>query len=172
MPAAAPATLEAEVVSLLPILRCFARRFVISQSDVDDLTQETVVKMLSHLDSFTPGTSLKSWAFTIMRNTFITEYKRQKRMAAIWDSPELCGISVPSTQQGFVYLAEVGRAVAGLPPTQRQALVLVLSGSSYQAAAESCRCQIGTIKSRVSRARTTLVQMLGENSFHAAGTIQ
>ena len=62
------------------------------------------MKMLSHLDNFTPGISLKSWAFTIMRNTFITEYKRQKRMAATWDSPELCEISVPSTQQGFVYL--------------------------------------------------------------------
>ncbi|GES41298.1 RNA polymerase sigma-70 factor (ECF subfamily) [Rhizobium sp. ERR 922] len=165
-------TLQDEVVALLPALRNFARRFVFSETDVDDLTQETVGKMLAHLDSFTPGTKLRSWAFTIMRNTYMTEYKRQKRVQLRNSDDGLFEIPVAGRQQLCIYTADVRSALARLPTYQRDALLMIVDGLSYDDAARLSGCEIGTIKSRVSRARATLVKILGENSIRSAASIQ
>ncbi|NLS19998.1 RNA polymerase sigma factor [Rhizobium sp. P40RR-XXII] len=171
MPEATSASLHADVVLLLPALRNFARRFVSSPSDIDDLTQETVWKLLRHSERFTPGTSLKSWAFTIMRNTFITEYKRRRRLQLRANDDALFEVPTDCSQQKCIYAAEVGKALDRLPKYQRDALLMIVEGVSYGAAAERCGCEIGTIKSRVSRARSMLVEMLGEKSLHAAASI-
>ncbi len=164
-------SLQNDIVALLPALRNFARRFVSNDTDVDDLTQETIRKILVHIDSFVPGTRLKSWAFTIMRNTYMTEYKRQKRVQLRSTDEELFEIPVPCQQQLSIYTAEVSMALTRLPAYQRDALLLIVDGASYETAAQRCGCEIGTIKSRVSRARTTLAQMLGETSMRAAASI-
>jgi len=172
MSAASQILLRDDVVALLPVLRNFARRFVSNGSDVDDLTQETIRKMLAHLDSFVPGTRLKSWAFTIMRNTFMSEYKRQKRLQLRSSDDGLFEIPVPSRQQLCIYTAEVGVALAQLPDYQREALLLIVDGLSYEDAAYRCGCEVGTIKSRVSRARMALARALGESSMRGAASFQ
>ncbi|NLS00407.1 sigma-70 family RNA polymerase sigma factor [Rhizobium sp. P38BS-XIX] len=171
MLATAQASVQNDLIALLPALRNFARRFVSNQTDIDDLTQETVTKVLGHLDSFTPGTSLKSWAFTIMRNTFLTDYKRRTRVQLRAMDDRLFEIAIPSCQQHSIYVAEVGLALDRLPNYQREALLMIVDGVSYERAAQRCGCEIGTIKSRVSRARAALVEMLGESSLHGAASI-
>ncbi|NTJ66553.1 sigma-70 family RNA polymerase sigma factor [Agrobacterium rhizogenes] len=171
MPEATRASLDADVVVLLPALRNFARRFVSSPTDVDDLAQETISKVLRHSEKFTPGTSLKSWAFTIMRNTYMTEYKRRKRLQVRANSDALFEIPTECSQQKCIYAVEVGKALGQLPKHQRDALLMIVEGVSYEAAAKHCGCEVGTIKSRVSRARTTLVGILGEDSIRAAASI-
>ena len=96
MPKEMQASLQEDVVVLLPALRNFARRFVSNETDVDDLTQETIRKVLANIDSFVPGTKLKSWAFTIMRNTYMTEYKRRKRIQPRANDDDLFEVPVPS----------------------------------------------------------------------------
>lgn len=169
---ATQASLQEDVVALLPALRNFARRFVSNETDVDDLTQETIRKVLANIDSFAPGTKLKSWAFTIMRNTYMTEYKRRKRVQPRANDDDLFDVPVPSHQQLCIYTAEVGVALNRLPAYQRDVLLLIVDGVSYEDAAQLYGCKVGTIKSRVSRARTTLAQMLGENSMRAAASIR
>lgn len=172
MPIATQASLQDDVVALIPALRNFARRFVSNETDIDDLTQETIKKVLANIDSFVPGTRLKSWAFTIMRNTYMTEYKRQKRIQLRSTDDGLFEVPVACRQQLCVYTAEVNTALNRLPAYQRDALLLIVDGVSYEAAAQHCGCEVGTIKSRVSRARMTLAQMLGENSMRSAAFIQ
>ncbi|MFS8055658.1 sigma-70 family RNA polymerase sigma factor [Rhizobium sp. BR 317] len=171
MPEATSASLHADVVLLLPALRNFARRFVSSPTDVDDLAQETVWKILRHSEKFTPGTSLKSWAFTIMRNTYMTEYKRRKRLEIRANDDVVFEVPMECRQQKCIYAIEVGKALDRLPKYQRDALLMIVEGVSYEAAAERCGCEIGTIKSRVSRARNALIAMLGEESVRAAASI-
>nr|WP_246704049.1 sigma-70 family RNA polymerase sigma factor [Rhizobium sp. P38BS-XIX] len=160
--------MQKDIVALLPALRNFARRFVVSETDADDLMQETVGRMIAHLNSFEPGTKLKSWAFTIMRNTYMTEYKRQKRVHLCSNDDGLFEVPVASQQNLHLYAMDVSLALDRLPAYQRDALLMIVDGVSYEAAAERCGCEIGTIKSRVSRARTTLAEFLGEKSARAA----
>lgn len=171
MPEATSVSLHADIVLLLPALQNFARRFVSSPSDIDDLAQETVWKVLRHSEKFTPGTSLKSWAFTIMRNTYMTEYKRRKRLQIRANDDVVFEVPIECSQQKCIYAAEVGKALARLPKYQRDALLMIVEGASYETAAERCGCAIGTIKSRVSRARNALTAMLGEQSIRAAASI-
>ena len=168
MPIDIDQTVQNDIIAMLPALRNFARRFVVTETDADDLTQETVSKMIAHLDSFVPGTKLKSWAFTIMRNTYMTEYKRQKRVQLYSNDDGLFEVPVASRQSLHLYAMEVNSALDRLPAYQRDALLLIVDGVSYEAAAERCGCEIGTIKSRVSRARTTLAEVLGEKSTRGA----
>lgn len=162
-------SLQNDIVALRPVMQAFAHRFTTSDADAEDLAQETVLKALSHLDHFTPGTSLKSWMFTILRNHYCSQYKRSKRCRLASD---LCDgsfeIPVPSDQEWPLRLKDVSDAIDRLPQKLRQALMLVVSGRSYMAAAEECGCEIGTIKSRVARARMALMLALDEASFSEA----
>lgn len=153
-----------EITAHIPALRTFARRFERSEADADDLVQETIVKALSHLDQFKEGTRLKSWLFTILRNTFITSYQRRKREAInmLLDIGSF-DIPVRSTQMTALYAQDVEVAVRHLSPTHRMAIELVAAGSSYEEIAEICSCEIGTVKSRISRARAHLLELLQED---------
>ena len=133
--------------------------------DADDLVQETLTKALSSIDQFEPGTRLKSWLFTIMRNTFYTNIKRTSR-----EAPGLkdCVSNIPSTrgQSGMVRAQPGGRrcntATASAAP--RSACLIGMLGTSYQETAEICGCPIGTVKSRLNRARQSVLEELGENT--------
>jgi RNA polymerase sigma-70 factor (ECF subfamily) len=168
MPTASSASenIENEIVQLIPALRCFARRFERQTADIEDLVQETLMKALTHTHQYQPGTALRSWLFTIMRNTFCTTVYRRKREPV---SDEIVSAAsdrqqVPE-QEWLLRAKDVDMALERLEAWQREALLLVASGTSYEDAAAQCGCAIGTIKSRVNRARNELSAQLGEPSF-------
>ena len=152
--------LQREIVKLIPSLHAFSRTLTRNPTDADDLLQEGLLKALVNLHQFTPGTNLKAWMFTIVRNTFYTNYKKKRREVA---SPleDTSAIGIEPTQDWSLTMDEVNEAMQHLPGDQKQALMLVGSaGMSYEKAAEVCGCALGTIKSRVSRGRTRLRELL------------
>ncbi|ADY67651.1 sigma-70 family RNA polymerase sigma factor [Rhizobium rhizogenes] len=144
------------IADLAPALTAFARRFVRNEEDVDDLVQETMLRGLRSLHGFTPGTALKSWLFTILRNTFCTRYKVSKRECVGLPVGIEQTMSTPASQEWRVQHQEVMRAIRDLDKDQKKALLLVAGGTSYSDAAAICGCRVGTIKSRVNRARESL----------------
>jgi RNA polymerase sigma factor (sigma-70 family) len=156
---------ETDVVDLIPALRAFARTFCPEPSDADDLVQETLTKGLANLDKFEPGTRMKSWLFTIMRNTFYTRIKTYSR-----EAPGLvdCVSGRPvaeATQEWTIRGKEVHAAISRLPQQKREVLVLIgVLGLSYEETAEICSCAVGTVKSRLNRARAAILEYLGESS--------
>lgn len=155
-------SIEHELVALYPALKRFAHHFVRTPDDAEELVQETIIKALSHSDQFSEG-SLKSWTFTILRNTFMTKYKRAQR-EPVGTQTDVSTISVPiaASQPMTVYVLDVEEAIDRLSPTHRDALLLSLSGASYQEIADRLECDIGTVKSRIARARDALRNELGE----------
>ncbi|HEV7323327.1 MAG TPA: sigma-70 family RNA polymerase sigma factor [Ensifer sp.] len=158
--------LENQVVDLIPALRSFARTFVKSSSEADDLLQETLFRALRGIDGFEPGTNLKSWLFTIMHNAFRTQYKLQRREApGAVDCAEL-PIPMPAPQEWCALHAELRGALDRLSPDHREVLILVAGyGLSYKEAADLCDCAVGTIKSRLNRARDELCDEMSGVSF-------
>ncbi|AJY48358.1 RNA polymerase sigma factor [Martelella endophytica] len=151
------------MVDLIPALRAFARTFCRNPNDADDLVQETMLKGIANLDKFKPGTRLKSWLFTIMRNTFYTQIKARNREAP---GAEDCVAGLPqhdATQDWSMRGQELMDALSRIPPHYREMFILVMVlGESYIDAAEICGCAIGTVKSRINRARQLLLEELGE----------
>lgn len=160
-----------EIVEMLPALRAFARTFCKNTYDADDLVQETLTKALAASDQFTPGTRMKSWLFTIMRNTFYTSAKKRLREPI---GGEDCVSSVPimaATQEWSCRGHELQEALHRLPAPHRQVLMLIgVLGVSYAETAEICGCEIGTVKSRLSRAKASLAAELGESGPAAASS--
>lgn len=156
---------EDVIVNLIPALRAFARTFCRDPADADDLVQETLIKGIANIEKFVPGTRLKSWLFTIMRNTFYTSVKAHAR-----ETPGLldCASSrlvVEASQEWAIRGHELQRAIVRLPEHQREVLMLIgVLGVSYEETAAVCGCAVGTVKSRLNRARATLLKQLGERS--------
>lgn len=149
-----------EVVELIPALRAFARTFCRTRADADDLTQETLAKAIGNLHRFQPGTQLKSWLFTIMRNTFLSGIAKSQRELTGIEVREISA-SLDAPQEWNEELREVRVAMSRLPQAQREVLVLVgMLGVSYGEAAQICDCAVGTVKSRLSRARVALLAEL------------
>ena len=156
-----------EICSLIPALRGFSRTFYKNQTDADDLVQETVARAIANISKFRPGTNLKSWMFTIMRNTFCTEVKRRAREHP---GAEECVAVSPSVQQDQDWVVqghEVRDCIETLSPEQRDVLILIgIQGASYEEAAAQTGCAIGTIKSRLNRARhRVLIQLEAESAY-------
>jgi RNA polymerase sigma-70 factor (ECF subfamily) len=152
---------EQAIVELIPALRAFARSLCRNAPDADDLVQETLTKAIANVDRFQAGTRMKSWLFTIMRNSFSSRItKAMREMPGATDcvsSRPACG----APQEWTAQMREVSRAIARLPRPQREVLVLIgVLGMSYEETAEICTCAIGTVKSRLSRARSGLVEQL------------
>jgi RNA polymerase sigma-70 factor (ECF subfamily) len=149
-----------QLVGLIPSLRAFARALAHDPSEVDDLVQETLVKAIANLHQFTPGTNLRAWLFTIQRNAYLTAVKQRRQRAAIpLDDDQR--LSVSPSQEWSLQMAAVREAVFLLPSEQRQALLLVAgAGMKYGEAAKLCECALGTIKSRINRARHRLEELL------------
>lgn len=152
-----------DIVKQIPALRAFARSFYRDPADADDLVQETLVKALANLDKFEQGTRLKSWLFTIMRNTFCTRAKIARRETPAEDESIMPEATFEPTQELSVRTREVERAFRNLPGQYKQVLTLVvILGESYESAAEICDCSVGTVKSRLNRARHHLLVELGD----------
>lgn len=152
---------KSELLALVPFLRAFARSLTGNPEAADDLAQETLVKAWQSRSSFIPGTNLKAWLFTILRNQFYSDRRRAWRQAP-WDQE--AAERIPGGGEDQVYSAQLSdtvRALRRLSDEQREALILVGAGGfSYEDAAAICKCAVGTVKSRVARARKTLIDIL------------
>ncbi len=158
---ASPA-LRQDLVGSVPSLRAFAISLCGDADRADDLVQETLVKAWTNLGGFQEGTNLRAWLFTILRNQFYSEMRKKKREVEDADGSLSATLAVPPAQLGHMDMADFRRALQILPDDQREALILVgASGFAYEEAAEICGVAVGTIKSRVSRARLKLAEVLG-----------
>ena len=153
------------LLAQLPALRAFAISLCGSHDRADDLVQETVMKAWAAHESFTEGTNLRAWLFTIMRNVYFSQYRKLRREVQDTDGEAAARLAVQPAQHGHLDLADFNAALERLPDDQREALILVgASGFSCEEAAEICGCAVGTIKSRVNRARQKLAAMLEADS--------
>jgi RNA polymerase sigma-70 factor (ECF subfamily) len=149
------------MLAAIPNLRAFAMSLSGNADRADDLVQETVMRAMTHIDSFTPGTNMAAWLFTILRNLFRSQYRKRRREVEDPDGSYLASLKMPPEQFGRLEFKELIEALAKLPHVQREALLLVAaSGFTYDEAAAICEVAVGTIKSRVSRARQLLAELL------------
>lgn len=160
---------QSEVVTLIPALRAFARTFHRDVNDADDLVQETLTKALANIHQFQPGTAMKSWLFTIMRNAFYTKIRKSSRESPAVGEDAASRPAVLATQEWTARGREIREALERLPEQQREVVMLIgVLGVSYEEAAQICGCAMGTIKSRLNRARWRLLEEMGEESAHAS----
>src|ERR1700751_1984959 len=153
------------VLAAVPSLRAFAISLSGNVDRADDLVQDTLVRALVNIDSFEPGTNLSAWLFTILRNLFRSEYRKRRREVEDGDGTYAESLKSQPEQEARVEFREFRTALAKLPSDQREALILVgASGFSYEEAAGICGCAVGTIKSRVNRARSRLAAILAIRS--------
>ena len=149
------------VLGAVPSLRAFAISLCGNVDRADDLVQETLMRAIANIDSFQPGTNMSAWLFTILRNHFRSEYRKRRREVEDGEGRYAETLKTQPEQYGHVEFREFREALVKLPPDQREALVLVgASGFSYEEAAHICECAVGTIKSRVNRARTRLAELM------------
>lgn len=159
--AIADPALRDEMVGLVPNLRAFARSLCNEPSQADDLVQETIVKAWANLDKFERGTNLRAWLFTILRNQYYSELRKRRREIEDADGAMAARVPVAPAQYAALDLKDLRIALGRLPSEQREALVLVgAAGMSYEEAANVCGCAVGTIKSRVNRARNRLAEIM------------
>jgi len=149
------------MLAAVPSLRAFAISLCGNVDRADDLVQEALLRALANLDSFEPGTNMSAWLFTILRNLFRSEYRKRRREVEDIDGSYAEQLTFSPEQSTRLEINEFREALKALPPEQREALILVgASGFSYEEAARICGCAVGTIKSRVNRARGRLAEIL------------
>ena len=154
-------SLREAMLAAVPSLRAFAISLSGNIDRADDLVQETLLRAIANIDSFQPGTNMSAWMFTILRNLFRSEYRKRRREVEDTDGSYAESLKTHPEQNSRLEFQEFRAALAKLPPDQREALILVgASGFSYEEAAAICECAVGTIKSRVNRARTRLADLL------------
>ena len=151
------------MITLLPRLRAFARSLTGTVDQADDLVQITVEKALRNLESYVPDTRMDSWLFRIMRNAFIDMIRARREAQPLDDAAAdtLMGEDGRTVTESRLHLAEVQRAMTGLPEEQRIVLMLVcVEGMRYREVADALDIPEGTVMSRLSRARLTLARLL------------
>jgi len=159
-----------DLIGFIPPLRAFAISLTGKVDRADDLVQETLLKAWANRESFEPGTKLKAWLFTILRNEFYTVFRKRKREVEDADGGYAAGVMTPAGQESQLDMSDLRLALQQLPDDQREAVVLVgASGFSYQEVAEICHVPVGTVKSRVNRARHKLAVLLGHAPTLRAG---
>ena len=145
------------MLKAIPHLRAFAISLTGNVTYADDLVQAALLRGLENLDKFEPGTSMQAWLFTILRNQFYTEVRQRRREVADPDGVMVGNLAVMPEQGARLDFNDMQSALARLSVEQREALLLVgAEGVSYEEAARICGTTLGTIKSRISRARTRL----------------
>ncbi len=157
---------KSELTALIPQMRAFARSLCRDATAADDLAQDALLKAWNNRASFEPGTNMKAWTFMILRNQFYSDKRRSWRSSQL--DPEVAErtLEAASNPIASLELDEVRRALACLPDDQREALILIGAGGlSYEEVSEICGCAIGTIKSRVSRARDRLSTIIENGSY-------
>src|SRR5215469_10334005 len=153
------------MLAAVPGLRAFAMSLCGKMDRADDLVQETLLRALTNIDSFEPGTNMSAWLFTILRNLFRSEYRKRRREVEDVDGSYAESLTSLPEQNSRLEIVEFRNALKMLPAEQRESLILVgASGFSYEEAAQICGCAVGTIKSRVNRARSRLAEILSIDS--------
>jgi RNA polymerase sigma-70 factor (ECF subfamily) len=162
--------LRDQILASIPSLRAFAISLSGNVDRADDLVQETILRALANIHSFQPGTNLPAWLFTILRNLFRSEYRKRRREVEDADGSFAQTLKSNPDQIGRIEFREFRDALSQLPQDQREALILVgASGFSYEEAADICECAVGTIKSRVNRARSRLAKLLSVDNVDEIG---
>ena len=149
-----------QVLGLTPQLRAYASGLTGCPERADDLVHDTLVKVLRFRHRFQPGTNLRAWLYSIVRNSFLTEVRRRRRMREDPDGALSAELASLPAQEWRVRHQELLAALQRLAPDHRSLLVMVAGGSSYEEVAQVCGCPVGTVKSRINRARTRLLQIL------------
>lgn len=155
------ATFKAELAAAIPSLRAYGRSLSGSADTADDLVQETMLKAWAARDRFVAGSSMRAWTHVILRNVYFS-MARRSRFKGEWNpiAAELL-LAVGPDQEAHIALGDLQRALMQLPVEQREALVLIGAGGlNCEEVAAISQCAVGTVKSRVSRARTALAQLL------------
>ena len=164
------AAFKAELVALIPHLRAFARTLAGDPTAADDLAQDAMMKAWDARQSYQMGTNMKAWTFMILRNQFYSEKRRSWRQTQLDQEAAERTLVAVDDPEAPVALDELRQGLAMLPPEQREALILVGAGGfAYEEAAEICGCAVGTVKSRVSRARRALQGILEAGSYKRDG---
>jgi RNA polymerase sigma-70 factor (ECF subfamily) len=159
-----------DLVALIPHLRAFARTLCGDAAAADDLAQDTVMKAWDARSSYQMGTNMKAWTFMILRNQFYSEKRRSWRQTQLDQEAAERTLVATDDPASPLALDELRQALTMLPTEQREALILVGAGGfAYEEAAEICGCAVGTVKSRVSRARRALQAVLEEGSYDRDG---
>ncbi len=149
------------VVSQIPSLRAFAWSLSRNAADADDLVQETLTKAWANRERYEAGTNLKAWLFTILRNTWYSAATKRRREVADEEGRHAASLTSEAAQEWSAELTDLQSALNALPPDHREAIVMVgAAGLSYEEAAEIAGCALGTIKSRVNRARNRLAELM------------
>lgn len=158
---AKPDDMRDNLVAAMPNLRAFAVSICGDPHRANDLMQETLVKAWANRHRFQEGTNLKAWLFTILRNTYFSELRRHRNEVQDVDGEHAIRVATAPEQHGHLDFQDFRRALVHLSADQREALILIgAEGFSYEEAAEICNCAVGTVKSRVNRARVRLVELL------------
>jgi RNA polymerase sigma-70 factor, ECF subfamily len=151
-----------QILDHIPALRAYARGLTRQSNDADDLLQETLAKAIANISKFQPGTNMRAWMFTIMRNSFLTDVrKRTREHPGAEDCVSILPVTYPS-HEAYITGQRLFQAIARLPPHYRDILhSVVVIGESYEATALKAGCALGTVKSRVNRARRMVMEDLG-----------
>ncbi|MBS0297536.1 MAG: sigma-70 family RNA polymerase sigma factor [Proteobacteria bacterium] len=159
-----------ELVGLIPHLRAFARTLCGDPTAADDLAQDAMMKAWDARASFQMGTNMKAWTFMILRNQFYSEKRRSWRQSQLDQEAAERTLVAVDDPEAPIALDELRMALRSLPDEQREALVLVGAGGfAYEEAADICNCAVGTVKSRVSRARRALQAALEGGDYERDG---
>lgn len=157
-----------ELVEHLPAMRAFAISLTRNPSTADDMVQDTLVKAWTNFDKFEPGTNMRAWLFTILRNTYYSSRRKAVREVADIDNVHTDGLAEKPAHDGRLQMTDFRAAFAKLSDEQREVLLLVgASGFSYEEAAGMCGVAVGTIKSRTNRARARLAELMHLDSDEA-----
>ena len=155
--------LEGEFVDVIPALRAFARLLCRDPTLAEDLVQETLLKGWANRDRFVPGTNLRSWLFTILKNTHVSALRKARWEVGDLNGPSLENQAVEPNQLDVVHLHDTLCALQTLSPKLKNALMAILNnGGSFEAAARDCECPVNTMKSRAARARAKLAFLLAD----------
>jgi RNA polymerase sigma-70 factor (ECF subfamily) len=160
------------ICACLPRIRSFSMSLTHDRTLADDLIQESIVRALTHVDQFEPNTKFKAWIMTIVRNCFYSELRRRRTTSAV--SPEMALLDRPVSggQEARLEMRDFERAFRVLGTEQREALLLIgADGLTYEGAAQLAGCAVGTMKSRVSRARAQLQQLLDPDTDEPVGVV-
>jgi RNA polymerase sigma-70 factor (ECF subfamily) len=153
--------LRTDLLGAIPRLRAFAVSLCGKSDRADDLVQETLVKAWANMASFQPGTNMMAWLYTILRNEFYTEFRKRRHVVPDSDGLYAARLTTQATQDSHIEFQDFRTALALLADDQREALILIgASGLSYDEASQVCGCAVGTMKSRVHRARSKLAELL------------
>ena len=159
------AQFKSDLVTVIPALRAFARSLCGNATQADDLVQETMLKAWAARRSYEPNTSFKAWTFRILRNAFYSNWRKDRRLSPLDDTVHEKMAQAVENAETALELAEVAGALQQLPIEQREAMILISAGGfNYEEVAAIAGVAVGTIKSRVSRGRATLLVLMEKRS--------